>query len=239
MILYRYFNLSYGLEALQTGVWKVSRLDELNDIFDCRPHVINPPPGFSVPMTDAYMKNLNEVLGLTCYSATINDPTVWGHYAEKHQGIALGFEFRGHASEFPHEVRYSKVRPVLDLAKIGTLPEDRDPDKAKIRLIDAGFTSKHPSWSYEREYRHFIPMKICRMKGRHYFISAPWKQLREVVLGARCPVTEQDIDRIISDYHADQLTKNQLINLPRPRIRRCKVNESSFDLDFYEFPCLP
>jgi hypothetical protein len=240
-MVYRYFNLTHGLEALQTEVWKIGRLDELNDIFDCRPNMVNHTvqPGTPTFTDDEYLKSLSGILGLLCYSATINDPVIWSHYADKHQGIALGFEFGDLETELPYEVRYSKNRPVLDFAKIGTFPEDRDPVKAKKRLIDAGFTSKHPSWAYEREYRHFVPLDVCQMKGRHYFKSIPWGQLREVVLGAKCTVTMQDVDRIISEYHARALDERQLINLPRSQIRQCKMNTSSFDLDFDDFPRHP
>ena len=35
---------------------------------------------------------INAATGLICFSKSWRNPLLWGHYAEKHTGIALGFE---------------------------------------------------------------------------------------------------------------------------------------------------
>jgi hypothetical protein len=234
VIVYRYFNLTYGLEALQTGQWKVSRLDKLNDVFDCRPHIKNLPTSFALS-EDEYIRNLAGMLGLICYSKKIDDPVVWSHYGQIHQGLALGIEFVELDPDF-YKVLYSKKRPVLDFKKMGPFPQYRAPGETKKDLIRAAFAQKHPSWEYEDEYRHFLVLDSCRMKGEHHFKALPWDRLKEIVLGAKCPVTMQDIDRIISNHHADELVNRQLINLPRPRIHQCRLCKASYDLAFDELP---
>lgn len=55
MIFYRYLEARYALDALQTGQWKIGRLNKLNDIFDCRPRLTNHPRGTEA-MEEKYLE---------------------------------------------------------------------------------------------------------------------------------------------------------------------------------------
>jgi hypothetical protein len=228
MLLYRYLNLTYGLDALQTGKWKIGRLAKLNDVFDCRPRIRNLPR--MVCTEDKYLELLNGLLGLICYAETINDPALWGHYADVHRGIALGFEFSAEDRDFPHKVSYSKERPILDFNEIGIDAKDSDPDEARRRLIDTGFSTKHPSWIYEQEYRHFVTLDGCEMRGENYFNLLPWNRLKKIILGAHCSVTMKDIERVVLAREADYLSKGG--SFPRPAICKCQIDPDSYDLGF-------
>jgi hypothetical protein len=237
MILYRYFNLTYGLEALQTGKLKVSRLDKLNDIFDCRPRMINLPSGIpggdSFP--DLFLKGIAGVYGVLCYSATINDPVIWGHYADSHSGLALGFDFDPSDEKSPQIVNYSKERPELDFKTIGTRPQDRNHNEAHGKLIAEGFRTKHPSWKYEQEYREFEDLNQCEMVGVHYFRPLPFDRLRAVVLGAKCAVTMQDMGRIILTAEDKQIAACRGVFARNVQVRQCKADTTSYDLNFVDF----
>lgn len=100
----RYFNLTYGLDALQTGRWKLGRFDQLNDSYDCQPTFTQIPdnvPGGMEVFKTRYMKIFSGTLGLICYSKMIDDPVIWDHYAECHKGLALRFDFEGSEIEPP------------------------------------------------------------------------------------------------------------------------------------------
>ena len=91
MIVYRYFNEQFGLMALQQTQWKIGRLLELNDPLDCQPTLIR--KGQALLAEDSpFIRDTYEWLGILCYSALIDDPVIWSHYADRHRGMALGFE---------------------------------------------------------------------------------------------------------------------------------------------------
>jgi len=238
MILYRYFNLAYALEALQTGTWKVGRFDELNDIYDCRPFLANIPSGLK-GFEDTYLKIVSGFLGVVCYSKTINDPVIWSHYSDSHRGVALGFDYWSTDEELPNKVSYSTTRPLLDFKRIGTALEDQEPAVAIAKLVNDGFMTKHPSWQYEQEYRSFAHLDNCQMIGVHYFQPINLYRLRKIVLGAKCMVTMQDIERIALRIEEGLRDRNGELADPPIEIIQCKMNPSSFDLEFDRQPRVP
>ena len=64
-------------------------------------------------MAFAAMKTqLNETKGLICFSRTWSNPLLWGHYAEKHTGIALGFDV---PDQLLSQVLYTSQRVRIDV----------------------------------------------------------------------------------------------------------------------------
>ena len=43
MLLYRYFSLQWGLDAIQKMEWNVGRMAEFNDPLDCQPIFADAP----------------------------------------------------------------------------------------------------------------------------------------------------------------------------------------------------
>ena len=240
MIVYRYFNLTFGLEALQTGRWKIGRMEKLNDPFDCRPASINLlPSGMNVELSlDDFLQTMFGNWGLLCYSEVISDPVIWSHYADSHQGLALGFDFSTTGWP-PYQVRYSKARPVIDFEKVRTLPK-ATPEILSNYIFQTGFATKASSWSYEKEYRHLISFHGCKMIGSHFFRGMPCDLLKEVVLGARCPVSMEDIERVLHpDKEATGPSVPETPTYPgEVRVRQCRIDAQSFDLNFDTLPRL-
>ncbi len=190
-------------------------------------------------MDEKYLEGIGETLGLLCYCALNDDPTVWGHYGDRHRGIALGFDFKEGERCFPHKVRYDNQRPELNLSDIGISPEDRDPQVAQVKLIEKGFITKHPSWTYEKEYRDFVPLNACHMRGEHYFARLLWERLSVIVLGAKCAVSMGDIERIINQRNGAEFAKEDGQIYPFPEIRRCQTDSESYTLRFEVHPRKP
>src|SRR5271155_1427919 len=97
LLLYRYLSAIHGLQVLQSAELKVGRMLELNDPLDCQPAIVTAPDKLD---DDAYaafarrfLSTLHEKFGLVCYSAVIDDPVIWSHYADAHKGMVLEFEF--------------------------------------------------------------------------------------------------------------------------------------------------
>jgi hypothetical protein len=82
-MVYRYLNEQFGLLALQQQKWKVGRLLELNDPLDCQPTLKRSDGGKHIFVgDDPYFAKIYDTLGIICYSAPINDPVIWSHYAD-------------------------------------------------------------------------------------------------------------------------------------------------------------
>jgi hypothetical protein len=192
-LLYRYLSAPHGLQVLQSAELKVGRMLELNDPLDCQPTIVTAPDQLD---DDAYaafarrfLATLHEYYGLVCYSAVIDDPVIWSHYADAHRGMALEFEFENP----PLRVCYppDNLRPRLD-------PSDPEIQGDSLWAITIGFTYKAKSWEYEKEFREFIELSACRMAGSHFFCS-PNGVLRRVILGVRCDLSVSDARYALSD----------------------------------------
>jgi hypothetical protein len=199
-MVYRYLNEQFGIQALQQRRWKIGRLLELNDPLDCQPRLqrSGSPEHLSVG-DDPYFADIYDNLGIICYSKWIDDPVIWSHYADSHQGMAFGFEFGPDQGLF--EVRYPEddSRAVINYDELERLKKSRAND-ALLKVISHGFTQKAKSWAYEGEFRQFIFLDGCKMIGPHYFRGMPIPNLRKIVLGVKCGVTVSDIRRIKSRW---------------------------------------
>jgi hypothetical protein len=198
-MVYRYLNEQFGLLALQQQKWKIGRLLELNDPLDCQPTLKRSDGRKHISVgDDPYFARIYDTVGIICYSAPINDPVIWSHYADCHRGMAFGFEF---APGELFKVRYpdDDSRAQLDYDVLEDLKEVNDTE-ALLKVISHGFTQKAKSWAYEKEYRHFILLHGCEMIGPHYFRSMPLPNLKRIVLGVKCRITESDIRRIKNSW---------------------------------------
>ena len=241
-VCFRYFPEKWGLLALQTKHWKLGRLAELNDPFDCQPVLNNVPPGVDAGhFTTQYLKKFNSRLGILCYCSKINDPVMWTHYAENHCGMALAFSYKGSDNlDTLFEVKYDDERPALNYQTLEDLSAKDDTGDFH-NVIQNGFTRKGKRWEYESEYRHFLWLdKVTSiladgvsMIGSHYFKGISLRDFSGVVLGARCSITEFDIKRIYAEhnYHSDR----DRVRLDWPvddiRVCRAKMNPAAVTMD--------
>ena len=90
-------------------------------------------------------KKLDEIIRVLCCSASWDSPLLWGHYGDKHKGVALELEVPDCAAE---AISYRKTREKVDFE---TLFTNRD-DEAKRRFFKISNT-KYIEWGYEDEYR--------------------------------------------------------------------------------------
>jgi hypothetical protein len=212
LFLYRYLSAIHGLQVLQSAELKVGRMLELNDPLDCQPAIVTAPENLDDDAYAAFARRflgtLHEGFGLVCYSAVIDDPVIWSHYADAHKGMVLEFEFETP----PLGVNYppNDLRPQLD-------PNDPEIQGDSLWAITIGFTWKAKSWEYEKEYREFIELSACRMAGSHYFCS-PNGILRRVILGIRCDLSVSDARHALSDRWPAQVRDR--VSVTKARISR-------------------
>ena len=89
----RVYNLTtsqFALSNIALRRLKVARFNDLNDPFELL--------AVDVAEVDlrvgirAKKEQINLTEGLLCFSRTWRSPLLWSHYADKHRGIALGFD---------------------------------------------------------------------------------------------------------------------------------------------------
>lgn len=138
---------------------------------------------------ETFIADADRILRVVCFSESIvdrlNEILIWSHYANKHEGMRIGFEFPD-GIKFPFKiipVQYRKERVALDLT--GGL----EAEHAKEALSE-NIKIKSLAWEYEREYRMITHPKVClrkQLQNREYadFISFKKEWVKYVDVGVR------------------------------------------------------
>lgn len=119
---------------------------------------------------------LSKTKGLLCFSKTWKNPLLWGHYADKHRGICLGFQISNDVLE---KVDYVKER----------LPRPKVLDEEFVKSV---LFTKFEHWSYEREYRVYAQLEE-EIKGVYYAKFSAKMRLTNVIVGDQSPITRAQV----------------------------------------------
>jgi hypothetical protein len=172
---YHFVSLTYGLDDLRRRRLKISRLNDLNDPFEL----------WAIAQSDRRVrKALKETkeqmardCGLLCFSLDWHNPVLWSHYADRHRGIALGFDVDEHIIK---PVLYRKTRPILN--------------KIDLTVANSLLFTKYFDWNYEHEARIFTDLKDQDSHTGLYFADFNEKLvLREVIAGPACSASIEDL----------------------------------------------
>jgi Protein of unknown function (DUF2971) len=132
-----------------------------------------------------------------CFSESTEDPLdeilLWSHYAAKHRGIRIGFEFP-HGDALPFQivpVKYRSNRVKIDAVKLLHRIDIQDAFVETLR-------TKSKAWSYEKEHRLVAPIghsKSCVFSATQdgqtlEFILFQKNWVKRVDFGARCAEAE-------------------------------------------------
>ena len=193
--VYHFLKANYALDNLRCRHLKISRLTELNDPFEFL------GVGLSDPTIRAVFKGwkqrLSEAHGLLCFSKTWKNPVLWGHYADHHRGICLGFDM---PREVLRQVEYVPHRPPCPKVFYKALRDGVLKDtaaaarwrKQAYKEMQGLLFRKFSHWEYEQEYRAFV--SLDKEKSGLYFMDFSDKlKLRRVIVGDQSDVTRADI----------------------------------------------
>jgi hypothetical protein len=192
----------YYLTGAMTGITciamqrlKVSRFKELNDPFELMGVNVNNTAARKA--FKATRDELNKTKGLICFTQDWKSPLIWGHYADKHAGIALGFDI---PSKFLTDVTYATRLFTLQLD-----PRTKKPVQGTVDLLMA---TKFADWSYEKECRMFVNLDPKEAEGGMYFVQfSKDLKFREIVLGPRCNYKIADIRAFAKKVSGDDEIK--------------------------------
>lgn len=186
--VYHFCSSKYALENLEKKRLKISTILDLNDPFELLCHNLADKDARSAMLS--LKKTVSEDVGMLCFSASYNNPVQWAHYADKHQGVCLGFDV--HEDDLMR-VRYSSAR----VRMTGT--EDVDP-VAFRRWIEEYASVKYSHWKYEKEHRVFVNISDF---DRSQLIFQPIGErikLRQVIVGCRSYVSRKQVSDALCGF---------------------------------------
>ncbi|MDF0378469.1 DUF2971 domain-containing protein [Methylophilus sp. YYY-1] len=189
----------WALEAIKKRRLKLSRLDEMNDPFELLGVSLKTKESRSVFLQ--LKKELNEEIGILCFSKTWHNPVMWSHYGNRHKGLCLGFDLM---DDWTFPISYKGVR----------LKEDTEKGvrENKETLGHQLLTTKYKHWEYEREVRMIIQLKHAVKDKEYYFLPfCNALNLREVIIGARNDTRPEKVSSNISteDFKV-KITKSRM-----------------------------
>ena len=187
MIVYHFLNEEYGLQSLQKKRLKVSIADDLNDPFEHLAMELGEKE-LRGAMT-RMLRGLAKMQGLICFSKSWRSPVMWSHYADRHEGICLGFEI---PKEHLSKVSYQNER----LPNQSDIFES-DPETAAEVMLKLA-TTKFSGWSYENEWRVFVDLaETTEENGLHFVSYSDQLQLEEIIVGHHSEVTRKQIEDLV------------------------------------------
>ena len=89
-MVYHYISHRYGLEALAKRRLKVSDFRSVNDPYEMLPFACC--DRVTRTALNATKRQLGAKSGIICFSGTWQEPLMWANYADRHEGVCLGFE---------------------------------------------------------------------------------------------------------------------------------------------------
>lgn len=181
----------FALSNLALRRVKISRFADLNDPFEL----------LAVDLKDRdhrrafreTKEELNSTKGLICLSRSWSNPLLWGHYAEKHTGMALGFDVKN--AKHLAKVIYAKSPLKIPINKEANMPVLSE------KLMDQLLRTKFHDWKYEDEVRIFVELDHeTRESGLYFHDFTEDFQLREVILGPRCELPIASIRAVVAGF---------------------------------------
>ncbi|MDD5384004.1 MAG: DUF2971 domain-containing protein [Gallionella sp.] len=189
MRVYYLTGAQFALSNLALRRIKIARFSDLNDPFE----LLGVDIGNREHRT-AFRETkdqLNESKGLICFSRSWGSTLMWGHYAEKHTGICLGFDVQ---NKFLEPVIYSK-----GLLKI-SIDQNTGEPKLTEQFMKRLLLTKFYDWKYENEMRLFVDLDHKTVEsGKYFYPFSDNLELREVILGPRCELPIEGVRNIVAD----------------------------------------
>lgn len=188
---YHLTSATHALSNLRHRRLKIATFDDLNDPFELWA-VAQPNPALRRGLRH-WKEQIARSYGVLCFSKSWDNPVLWSHYADRHRGIALGFDID---SSMARGVTYTKIRPPF-----------RRVDEAALHTL---LYTKHRDWQYEKEVRVFARLEERDVATGLYFGDFNERMaLREIITGPLCAIKKHEVEEALRDEHVS-ITKGRL-----------------------------
>lgn len=221
-VLFKYYSLSNDEElnkkkfqTLSEGKLFMSEIKDFNDPFDGKSFFYNPESLEDIHRLRVHKGRLIDDFTVfvrgTCFTANgVQSMPMWAHYASNHKGFCVCYDVKENLelrnSIFP--IQYTDER--LDVSSLirkhaesicKMIDENvRQGDKIMqyddltiIYMALLLYNVKHISWSYENEFRYFVP---ANASGIPYAKAIP----KAIYIGMKCEEKHKKALEDISDY---------------------------------------
>jgi hypothetical protein len=189
MRVFHFVNDEFGLDDIHRRRLKIATLDELNDPFELL--------GIDLrhqPLRNAVQKaksQFSKLSGFLCFSRRWYNPVQWSHYAAKHAGLCLGFDFPDHLLS---HITYSGRRFVVDVQQL------RDVQTPDPRIFERILFTKYAHWRYEAEVRAIVSLEDRDPATNLFFTEFSSDLcLRQVIVGARSGISRAALADALGD----------------------------------------
>lgn len=202
MRIYHLLPAEFAINNIALKCMKISRYDDLNDPFELMSGNLG-DKDLRIALT-LIKKEFQKEHGLLCFSKSWKNPVLWSHYADKHRGIALGFDVDDLYLTY---VKYSNKR--LDIK----FNDGKILDHVDHAFIDKLLCTKYKHWEYEEELRLHVDMEKMKDENGIYFLDFESAniELKEVILGHSCELSIDKIRGLIdTNYKGVNVTKARL-----------------------------
>ncbi len=194
--------LSAAISTIRAGMWRLGRIKDFNDPFDClfafRHRGLRAPDDYFSPFSIKFRNEEFSKYGILCFSRNCTTPAMWAHYGDRMTGVC--FECEMAEDESLYEVEYTDRRLVFDVTSDGYINSKEARDLV-INII----RQKHLSWRYEEEQRVFMKLGegqiVMRTPRRGAYGVEPYHWLpidagvlRRAIVGPMA--TEGDVNRL-------------------------------------------
>ena len=138
---------------------------------------------------------LSKVIGVSCFSTSSDNILMWSHYANKHRGVCIEYDFSlleqlENINAFLLPVMYSNERPLLPFEKL-ELENGQAKQESVIRIMPdliRAILTKSKFWDYENEWR-FIALAEPKQPVKLPIIS-------RIFTGSN--ITEENFQKVVS-----------------------------------------
>lgn len=135
-------------------------------------------------MPERLREDLNEKMGIVCFSESPDVIQMWAHYTENHKGIVVGIE----ESELVEDIEHLHLHTVCYRDKMVLFPVTGIPERLNqyaTKYFPEVVHRKESNWGYEKEIRIYTELDDKDIDGNYYTQKIPALSIKEVYLGLR------------------------------------------------------
>jgi len=175
-----------------------------------------------VSQMDQYLKSSLKNTGVISFTSNKKNILLWSHYANSHNGFAIGFDTQKLSKaigelkleSFIKCIYYSHKYPKIEFEfNLFKKPDDM----LKFKSVIQSLTTKSKQWCYEEEVR------ILTFAKNKIKINFPNDCIKEINLGFK--MNEKDANEIIKIRNS---------NFPNATIYKCEKSADSFEISFHQ-----
>lgn len=190
---------------------------------------------------NSILKPFKEDMRILSTSKVNNNLLMWGHYANNHTGIVIGFNTDYKFFKNPQKIKYSENNEFQRLknALINDILLKR---KTSVEELKTYFHTKSADWNYEKEYRFEFSVNNLHKE----FISFPdyiklypkfFEEIKNKNDYIHPYIIPQCVDSIYIGLNANIVDESKIINLaknkyPDTKIYKADLSKKEFRIEF-------